>query len=162
MRKTLAAALVVVTAGLAAVQGLHAAPADGKAAGTGPDFAKMCEVREAHQAGHLAFVQKRLNITAAQQDAWNRFTAKVAVANEPINTLCTSLAGQARPTTLPDKLNRAEQMMNARTAQFGAMKVAAIELYGQLTPEQQATADKLLARGPGGPGGPGGHGPGRG
>ncbi len=153
MRKTLAAALVVVTASLAAVQGLQAAPADGKAAGAGPDFSKMCEVREAQQAGHLAFVQKRLNITTAQQDAWNRFAAKVAVANEPVNTLCTSLAGQPRPTTLPQKLDRAEQMINARTAQFSAMKVAAIELYGQLTPEQQATADKLLARGPGGPAG---------
>lgn len=152
MRKTLAAALIVVTAGLAAMQTLQAAPADGAA---GPDFAKMCEVREAHQAGHLAFVQKRLNITAAQQDAWNRFTAKVAVANEPVNTLCTSLASQPRPTTLPQKLDRAEQMINARTAQFAAMKVAAIELYGQLTPEQQATADKLLSRGPGGHGGPG-------
>ncbi len=154
MRKTLAASLVVVTAGLAAVQGLQAAPADAQT-GTGPDFTKMCEVREAHQAGHLAFIQKRLNITAAQQDAWNRFTAKVAVANEPVNTLCTSLASQPRPTTLPQKLDRAEQMINARTAQFSAMKVAAIELYGQLTPEQQATADKLLARGPGGHGGPG-------
>jgi hypothetical protein len=152
MRKTLAAALIIVTAGLATVQTLQAAPADGA---TGPDFAKMCEVREARQAGHLAFIQKRLNITAAQQDAWTRFTAKVAVANEPVNTLCTSLATQPRPTTLPQKLDRAEQMMNAHTQQFGAMKAAAIELYAQLTPDQQATADKLLSRGPGGHGGPG-------
>lgn len=153
MRKSLAAALVVLTTGLAAAQGLHAAPADSQAAGTGPDFAKMCEVREAHQAGHLAYIQKRLNITAAQQDAWNRFTAKMAVANEPVNALCTSLASQPRPTTLPQKLDRAEQMINARNTQFGAMKVAAVELYGQLTSDQQAIADKLLARGPGAPGG---------
>ena len=102
----------------------------------------MCEVREAHQAGHLAYIQKRLNITAAQQDAWNRFTAKMAVANEPVNALCTSLASQPRPTTLPQKLDRAEQMINARNTQFGAMKVAAVELYGQLTSDQQAIADK--------------------
>lgn len=166
MRKTLAAALVVITASLAAVQGVQAAPTDGP--GARPNFGKMCEMREARQAGHLAFLQKRLNITEAQQDAWNRFAAKVAIASEPVNTLCTSLAGQPRPTTLPQKLDRAEQMLAARSAQFAAMKVAAIELYGQLTPEQQATADKLLARGPGGHGGrgghggPGGHGPRRG
>jgi len=154
MRKTLAAVLVVA-ASLATVGTLQAAPGDKAAAGH--DFGKMCEVREAQQAGHLAFIQKRLNITAAQQDAWNRFTTKVAVANEPVNALCTSLAGQPRPTTLPQRLDRAEQMMNARTTQFSAMKVAAVELYAQLTPEQQAVADKLLSRGPGGPG----HGPAR-
>ena len=43
MRKSLAAALVVLTTGLAAAQGLHAAPADSQAAGTGPDFARCAK-----------------------------------------------------------------------------------------------------------------------
>ena len=92
--------------------------------GGGPGFAGGNPV--AASEGRLASLKAELKITASQEAAWDAF---VATSRE-----------------------RAKEKQARREAMF-ASAAALKDLYAVLTPEQKATADALLAHGPGaGPG----------
>lgn len=155
----------------------------GQKPGWGPHagFARMCDDQDAIVAGKLAFAEKKLKITDAQKAAWTKFLDAVRTAQAPMAKLCTDVKGKPVPTTLPDRLEHMQAMANAGQATLAQIVPAAKELYAQLTPDQQKTADQLLPHrgmmgrgmmhngGPmqghpmmrqGGPMGPGGMGPG--
>ncbi|MCG5243169.1 Spy/CpxP family protein refolding chaperone [Azospirillum doebereinerae] len=162
-RALLTSALLVAGFGLAVpvfAQQAPAGPAGGPAAG-GPDrhFSRMCEDQDARLAGKLAFAEKKLRITEPQRAAWNKFADSARASLKPTQDLCTKVKDQPRPAALPQRLERAESMMQAHLQQLQTVRPALTELYAQLTPDQQKTADHLLNQG----GGPrhGGMGPGK-
>lgn len=119
----------------------------------GPDrhFGRMCEDQDAHLAGRLAFAEKKLRITDQQRPAWAKFADTARASLKPTQDLCAKMKDQPRPTALPQRLERAENAIQAHLQQLQTVRPALTELYAQLTPEQQKTADHLLNQGGGGP-----------
>lgn len=136
-------------------------PGAGRGDWAGRHFSRMCEDREAHLAGMLAFAEKKLAITDQQRPAWTKLADAARASQKPMQDICVRFKDQPAPATLPQRLERAETMMQAHLQQLQQIRPALTDLYAQLTPDQQKTADRLLHRaGPmGGPmGGPGmGH-----
>ncbi|WP_372397982.1 Spy/CpxP family protein refolding chaperone [Azospirillum sp. HJ39] len=181
-RALLTSALLVAGLGVAVPVFAQGGPAGGPAGGPppggpgGPDrhFARMCEDQEARLAGKLAYAEKKLNITEQQRAAWTKFADASRSSLKPTQDLCVKFKDLPRPAALPQRLERAEQMMQAHLQQLQTVRPALTDLYAQLTPDQQKQADRMLNQGPGGHmgkhmgghhGGPGGwdnDGPGRG
>jgi NADH pyrophosphatase NudC (nudix superfamily) len=145
MKRTL-----LTTAALAIGLGLAvpvlAQPGPGRDGGPGMDrhAARMCEDQDAHLAGMLAFTERKLDITEQQRPAWNKFADTARAGLKPMQDLCARIKDQPRPTALPQRVERMEAMMSARLQQIQQVRPALNDLYAQLSPEQQRTADGLL------------------
>ncbi|ALG70208.1 hypothetical protein VY88_08755 [Azospirillum thiophilum] len=177
-RALLTSALLVAGLGVAVPVFAQGGPAGGPPPGGpgGPDrhFARMCEDQEARLAGKLAYAEKKLNITEQQRAAWTKFADASRSSLKPTQDLCVKFKDLPRPAALPQRLERAEQMMQAHLQQLQTVRPALTDLYAQLTPDQQKQADRMLNQGPGGhmgkhmgghhggPGGWGHEGPGKG
>jgi len=100
--------------------------------------------------GRLAYLKSTLQITPAQETAWQAFAAK---AKQQVEGR-TARMGAMRDagTTAPDRLAKRAEIMKQNVAEMETMSAALKDLYGVLTPEQRAIADR----------GFGGQGPGRG
>lgn len=105
-------------------------------------MARMCDTAEAHHAAMLAYAEVRLKITDAQKPAWTKFTEAAKAAHANLTKLCET-KDQPAPTTLPEKLARAERFTQAKLAHLQALRPALDELYKTLTPEQQKVANSL-------------------
>ncbi len=114
--------------------------------GPGGDPSWMCESVNAYVAGILAFTEVRLGITDAQRPAWEHFATAARSAAEPISRLCAEHMSEGRPATLPERLERMEEGMNARLEAIRQVRPALTELYGALTPEQQQILDRMAMR----------------
>lgn len=162
MKRALLTSAVLI-AGLGLALPVFAQPDRGPGMG-GPDrhFGRMCEDQDAHLAGKLAFAEKKLRITDQQRAAWTKFTDAARASLKPVQDLCAKVKDQPKdqPVALPQRLERMESMMQAHLQQVQSVRPALTDLYAQLTPDQQKTADHLLAPhgGPGMRGGHGGHG----
>ncbi len=177
-RALMTTAALVIGLGLAVPVLAQQPPGPGPGPGPGRDdgrqFSRMCEDQDARLAGMLAYAEKKLNITDQQRAAWTRLADAAKASQKPTQDLCAKYKDQPRPTALPQRLQRMEEMMSARLQQLQQVRPALDDLYAQLTPDQQKTADQLFNRagrgfghmGPrhhGGPGGPGPNGgPGQG
>jgi hypothetical protein len=106
-------------------------------------FLRMCAAADAQHAAILAFAESRLRITDAQRPAWTKFTQAENRAQQALNQPCVGLKDQPEPTTLPERLARAEEFVSAHLAHLQALRPAVDELYQQLTPEQRQTADRF-------------------
>jgi len=123
----------------------------------GQHMQKMCETADAHHVATLAFSEARLKLTEAQKPAWSKFVEAATAAHQTmIKLVCADMKDKPRPTALPERLARAEEMAKARLAHLQALRPALDELYKALTPEQQKVADTLPLGTPGH--GQGGHG----
>lgn len=107
-------------------------------------MSRMCENADARLAGRLAFTEKKLNIGDAQRESWQRFTARMQAAQAPMKAACAQYANAPMPATLPDRLDRMDQMMVAGEASFKEVKTAVSELYAVLSPDQKKIADGML------------------
>lgn len=155
-RALLTSALLVAGLGMAVPAFAQGGPAGGpQAGGPGPDrqFARMCDDQEARMAGRLAYAEKKLNITEQQRAAWTKFADAARSSLKPTQDLCVKFKDAPRPAALPQRLERAEQMMQARLQQVQTVRPALTDLYAQLTPDQQKQADRMLSQGMGGMGG---------
>ena len=56
----------------------------------------------------------------------------------------TRMSGQEQAATLPERLERREQLMTARLEEVKQVKGALNELYGSLTEEQKKEANALV------------------
>jgi len=173
-RALMTTAALALGIGLAVPVFAQQQPGPGAGPGRGFDpgrqFSRMCEDQDARLAGMLAYAEKKLNITDQQRAAWTKFADAAKGAEKPMQDLCTKYKDQPMPTSLPQRTERMEAMMSARLAQLQQVRPALNDLYAQLTPDQQKTADRLLERGGQRFGGGGhhgmhhrgGHGPGQG
>lgn len=121
----------------------------GAGPGTGYGFSRMCDNHEARLAGMLAFAEKKLKITDAQKAAWTKFADQARASGAPMQAACATLKDKPQPANAIERLERMDTMMTARQQQMHQMVPAIKEMYAQLTPEQQKTADEMLNRGPG-------------
>jgi len=107
--------------------------------------------------GHLAALKVELKITPAQDQAWQTFATKARQQAEARIAQRAQRSAQkpAASVTAPEFMAQRSARMKQGLASMETMTAAVTELYGVLTPEQKALADKQFARG--GRGGEHGH-----
>jgi protein CpxP len=100
--------------------------------------------------GHLAALKVELKITPNQETAWQAFANKTRERTDAMiarHAQRTAQAPAATNLTAPERLAQRTERMKQRVAGMEARTVAVKDLYGVLTPEQKAIADKQFSRG---------------
>ena len=143
--KILLALLAVgaIGAGVFAFTDLGATPHGWHADRHGGGISHLCSADEGRTDSLLAHAEAELEITASQQESWNRLSAAISDAHTRLQAICGEL-GDA--DTAPEKLAQAEAMMAVGTDAIREMRPAFDALYAQLDDRQRARIDDLLAR----------------
>jgi hypothetical protein len=97
-----------------------------------------------HIEGRLAFLRAELGITPEQEQVWSTYADALREAASSMQGMHDQMMSGGMPATLPERLERQEQMMTARLAALKKTKAAAVPLYNALGPEQKQTADALM------------------
>ena len=143
-------AVVALLAGLGAGS-VWADPGHGSCGGPGMqgygDPAKMAQ----HRQEHLAKLKAKLQLTSAQEGAWNAFAAAMtpAAANRPDPK---ALHEEMSKLTTPERLDKMQSLKAQRDAEQARHADAIKAFYAQLTPEQQKVFDAQAQHGPHGHG----------
>jgi hypothetical protein len=103
---------------------------------------ERCIDRVAHEAGHLAYIEVRLNLTPEQRPLWDKLDAAAQAGIEKQRQVCLTIGNEDHPPTVLDREARAEQLLTARLALLQSTRPALEALYGALTPEQRALLDR--------------------
>jgi protein CpxP len=142
IRTTLLAASLLVLGSAAMAQAPLPAPAAPGAAshhhGRHWDPAKMQE----RHAQRLAELKQKLQITAAQEPAWNSFTTAV---RPNLDRKRMDREAIARMST-PDRIDHMRVLRQQRAAEMDRRGEATKAFYATLTPEQQKVFDAETAR----------------
>jgi len=124
-----------------------------------PGPASFCADQEARLAGHLAYVETKLNLTPAQKEEFRHLADALKAAQAPMQALCPT-GDQPPSNALPARLDRQQKMVEAHAESLRRSTPALLKFYQSLTPAQQTLADDLLIIPGGHPGhhfGPGGQ-----
>jgi hypothetical protein len=110
---------------------------------------QRCESGIARRAARAAYVEAMLNLTPDQRPLAAKVETALQNAADKEHQLCAALPTDAKaaPATLIDRLNRREQMMQARLDGMKQVQPALQALYAALTPAQKATLDHPFHRG---------------
>jgi Spy/CpxP family protein refolding chaperone len=101
------------------------------------DPQRWCLDRLAHRAARRAYIEVKLNLTAEQQPLWDKVQSVAQAEEQQERQLCASLKPGAEPTFL-ERMDRMQQLLQARLTGLQNAKPAVQALYQALTPEQQA------------------------
>jgi len=113
-------------------------------------FKQMCQDRYAWAAGRLAFLEVKLDLTAAQQPLFQRWRAvRLGIAKHRADDcaarpLPDRKAGRkaARPSPV-ERLTRQEDRLKQRIADIDAERPALEALYNSLSAAQKETLDRM-------------------
>lgn len=94
-------------------------------------------------AQRQAELRQKLNLTPAQEPAWNAFTA----AMTPPDFGKRPDRAEMEKLTTPERMERKLQRMQQMQAHMGKRLEAVKAFYAQLTPEQRTTFDESMKRG---------------
>jgi periplasmic protein CpxP/Spy len=109
------------------------------------DPQEWCLNRLAHRAARRAYIGVKLNLTADQQPLWDKVQSAAQAEEQQERQLCTALKPGAEPTVL-ERMDRMQQLLQARLNGLQAAKPAVQALYQALTPEQQAILNRPFGR----------------
>jgi len=143
IRTTLIAATLAVLGSSAMAQAQAPAPAAPSASHQGNhgrhyDPAKMQE----RQAQRLADLKQKLQITSAQESAWNSFTAAVRPNGDRKRMDRDAVARMSTP----DRIDHMRVLRQQRAAEMDRRGEATKAFYATLTAEQQKVFDAETAR----------------
>jgi hypothetical protein len=110
------------------------------------DPQQWCLDRLAHRAARRAYISVKLNLTAEQQPLWDKVQSAAQTEEQQERQLCAALKPGAEPTAL-ERMDRMQQLLQARLNGLQAAKPAVQALYQALTPEQQAILNRPFGRG---------------
>jgi flagellar capping protein FliD len=110
--------------------------------------AQRCEDRLARQAGVVAYVVAKLNLTDQQKPLWSQVQTALQTAADKQRALCATLKprDQRASQTLLDRLDQRQQMLQARLEAMQQVRPALNALYQALTPDQRAIVDHPFRR----------------
>ena len=111
----------------------------------GGDPQERCIDRLARRAARRAFVETKLDLTAAQRPLWDKVESAAQAEEQKERQLCASLKGSAAPTIV-ERMGRMQQFLAARLDGLTAAKPAVEALYQALTPAQRAILDHPFRR----------------
>jgi hypothetical protein len=104
------------------------------------DPQQRCIDRLAWRAARRAYVEAKLDLTAAQRPLWDKIQGAAQAEEQKERQLCRELKPGGAPTLL-DRLDRMQQFLSARLQGIEAAKPALQSLYQALSPEQRAIID---------------------
>jgi flagellar capping protein FliD len=110
--------------------------------------AQRCEDRLARQAGMVAYIVAKLNLTDQQKPLWNQVQSAMQAAADKQRALCANLKprDQRASQTLLDRLDQRQQMLQARLEGMQQVRPSLQALYQALTPDQRAIVDHPFRR----------------
>lgn len=144
LRKSVLATLVALSVGMTGAA-LAQAPGPGKG-GCDPAIGAMGMPGGGGMRGganvdaRLDYIKNELKITAQQEGAWQVF--ETAVKTQRAQT-----RGPVSAKTAPERADAHVARLEQRLAGAKEVAQAVKDLYGALTPEQKATADRVLMQG---------------
>jgi hypothetical protein len=112
---------------------------------SGRDPQQRCIDRLAWRAARRAYVETKLDLTAAQRPLWDKVQSAAQTAEQKERQLCNALK-VGEPGSLLDRMDRKRQFLSAELAGIEAAKPALQSLYQALTPEQRAIIDHPFRR----------------
>ncbi|MEZ5829648.1 MAG: Spy/CpxP family protein refolding chaperone [Dongiaceae bacterium] len=93
----------------------------------------------------LAFVKAELAIDDAQEAAWQKYAAALRSQIEPTTERMSSMRqAMAGGQDFPAAFDARVSFLEGQLEDLKAVRDAAVGLYGQLNPQQQRQADRLL------------------
>jgi hypothetical protein len=105
----------------------------------------MCNAMGSHIDGRLAYIKAELKVTDAQESLWNAYAAAARDNAKTMVARCTTMMGKRdSQVSLPDRLDRNEQLMAAQLEAMRAMNKTLKPLYAELSDSQKKTADQLF------------------
>ena len=105
---------------------------------------QACVDRLARRAGFVAAIGFKLNLTPEQKPLWDKVLTATQAAQDNERKMCASLPASAEDrdkVTLIDRMNRRQQMLQAKLQALQQTQPAVQALYDKLTPEQKAIVD---------------------
>ena len=110
-------------------------------------IARLCgDDRAALLDGMPAYGVDTLDITEAQEPAWQTFAATLHQSGQSFDTLCADLAEAGTPENAPQTLALAETAIAAGHAALRITRPAFDSLYAVLDNEQRSVIDGLLTQ----------------
>lgn len=91
----------------------------------------------------LAFLKSELKITPEQEQAWQSFADTVKAQGAAMPRMGRNMTTSG---TAPEQIDQRIAFMQQRLERMRTASKAVQDLYGALTPKQQAIADRLLGR----------------
>jgi len=108
---------------------------------------QICVEHYARQAGHLAYLEARLELNPEQQALWDKWSQASAAGAEKLRAACLAAAPKADAKfTVLDREALAETMLGLKVDNLKAARPALESLYAALSPEQQAVFDREADR----------------
>ncbi len=139
---------IVAGAAAALLTGLFAASSFADTATARPDRAKMhrsmCTDRAARTTGHLAYLQAKLNLTAAQKAGFAKYSNAVTANAKAAEQDCLARPARAkgeRPTIV-ERQAMMQQRMEMKLAELKATQPSLEALYASLDADQKAVLDR--------------------
>ncbi|MEO8894584.1 MAG: Spy/CpxP family protein refolding chaperone, partial [Rhizomicrobium sp.] len=114
-------------------------------------FKQMCEDQYARQAGRMAYLEARFNLTASEQPPFARWKAiKLDIAKRNA-TDCGQRAGRPdrKMSTPVERMSREQDLLKKRLAELDAERPALAALYDALAPKQREALSgdsRMMAR----------------
>jgi hypothetical protein len=111
--------------------------------GMGPGMGMWHGPRGDHAAvvdGRLEYMKSALNITSAQESAWQTFSSASKAEAASMDAMRQKMGDSAG--TAPSRMAAHAEAMQQRAAAMAAVSKAFEGLYAVLTPEQRAIADE--------------------
>lgn len=106
---------------------------------------ERCIDRLAWRAARRAYIETKLDLTAAQRPLWEKVENAAQAEAQTERQLCTALKAAAS-TTVIDRLDHMQQFLSARLDGLKAAQPAVAALYQALTPAQRAILDHPFHR----------------
>lgn len=102
-------------------------------------FKQMCEDRYAREAGRLAYLEARLNLTQSEQPLFARWKGvKLDIAKRRSADCGQNVSRLDRKAATPvEHMSREQDMLKKRLADLDAERPALAALYDALTPKQR-------------------------
>lgn len=121
-----------------------------------PAFAKdMCIEHFARSAGHLAYLEAKLQLTADQKPLWDKWEQATAAGSATMKDDCLAgVPAKDTPSTALDRDSRVEKLLTDKLDTLKTARPALEALYQSLSPEQRIAFDhstKGRHKGMGGP-----------
>lgn len=105
----------------------------------------VCGATAGHVEGRLGYIKAELKITDAQEPLWNAYAAAARDNASAMVARCTAVMNQRdAQASLPDRLDRYEQVMAAQLDAVRATGKALKPLYAALSDSQKQDADQLF------------------
>jgi hypothetical protein len=113
------------------------------------DRQQVCKEGYAHEAGFLAYLGAKLELTAPQQPLWNTYHQAMLDSSAKLRQVCLDNASTSQESrTALERRDRMEKFLTARLDFLHATRPPLDALYQSLSPEQRALLDRPHHRGP--------------